>query len=110
LYLVGYGTIGCTVKPLPIEAHARSHDEVFDQVFDKCFKQDRGAEIIRTGIVSNFIHALPDTDHRREMIYCVDPLKRAAHYRWIANIANDQLNPRVEIMGSLPFQPMNLRG
>jgi hypothetical protein len=37
-------------------------------------------------------------------------LKRAAHYHWIANIPNHQLNRRIEIMRSPPFRPMNLCG
>jgi hypothetical protein len=110
LYPVGYRTIGRTVKSLPIEAHARSDDELFNRVFEEGFKQDGSAEVIWARIVSNFIHTLANTDGRREVIYYVDPLKRAPDHHWIADIPNDQLNLRVEIMRSLPFRPMNLRG
>jgi hypothetical protein len=51
---------------------------------------------------------LPDTDGGREVIYCVDPLKRAPDQHWIPNIPHNELNLRIEIPRSPPFRPMNL--
>jgi hypothetical protein len=52
---------------------------------------------------------LPDTDGGREVIYRVDPLKRAPDQHWLPNIPHNELNLRIKIPGSLPSRPMNLR-
>src|SRR5205085_1634748 len=104
----GDGAVGGAIEAFAVETHRRRDDEPFDGTFDQRFEEDGGAAIVDVGVARDFVHRLPDADACGEMKDGVDAVERAFDGGDIANVAGDELDVVIEIVGTALIGAVNL--
>ena len=73
-----------------------------------CLQQDRGAAFVDLDVRHHVVHALANTNERREMDHRIDVGERALDRVSVADIAHDELGFGVEVGGGRAGEAMNL--
>src|SRR5947209_19996049 len=71
----GVAVVSRAIESLPIQAHAGADDEPLNRLLDQCLQQIGRSGIIHRSIISYLVHALADSDQRREMEHRVHILQ-----------------------------------
>src|SRR5581483_1741148 len=101
---------GGAIQALAVNAHGGGHDEALDGILDERLQEDGRALVIDGGVVSDLIHALADTHQGGKVEHGVHALEGADELPGVADIAVEQLDLGVEVIGASAGGSMDLRG
>ena len=92
-------TVCIAVQPFPVDAHARGDDELSHRMRCELLEQRSRAERVDRRVLRNLVHRLSDADARREVHDGVAALERPCDRLAVADVADLQLDLRVEVGG-----------
>ena len=94
------------VLALAVDRHRRGDDKLADRLapLDGFLEDDRGADRVDRGVPLDLVHRLADADGGGEVVDGVDALERAPDGLVVADVADLELDGRVEVLRSLPVR------